>query len=219
LRAAFGDVNTAAEYLMTGIPEELLNMQNEQAYMQQHQQGSMGEQVNLGGQGNVTSQGNTGGQGGLSMGGSMTLDQMLVTLQQQDPQLAQELNTVLNSTEFGELQRRARQDANILPQILMHLAQYNPRIFEFFNNNKELFVQLMLAAPLGGGAQGQQQGQAGDQPQQQNPNAIQITPEEKAIIERLMGFGFTQAHVLQAYFACDKNEEMALNYLLDNQEQ
>lgn len=41
-----------------------------------------------------------------------------------------------------------------------------------------------------------------------------MTEEERAAIDRLVGMGFERNMVIQAYFACDKNEEMTANYLV-----
>ncbi|KHF97937.1 Putative DNA repair RAD23-4 -like protein [Gossypium arboreum] len=48
------------------------------------------------------------------------------------------------------------------------------------------------------------------------PQAVQVTPEEREAIERLEAMGFDRATVLQVFFACNKNEELAANYLLDH---
>ena len=44
---------------------------------------------------------------------------------------------------------------------------------------------------------------------------IEITEEEKAAIERLAALGFDFELAAEA-FACEKNEEMAANYLFDS---
>merc|ERR1719336_85410 len=63
---------------------------------------------------------------------------------------------------------------------------------------------------MGGGAAGPQGGGRG---------VIQVTQEEKAAIDRLKAMGFPEHAAVEAYMVCDKNEELAANYLFNAQDQ
>ena len=47
------------------------------------------------------------------------------------------------------------------------------------------------------------------------PGTIRVTQEEMEAITRLTALGFPKHRAAEAYFACDKNEELAANYLFD----
>merc|ERR1719204_1129603 len=49
-----------------------------------------------------------------------------------------------------------------------------------------------------------------------NPNVIRMTHAEAASIERLKNIGFSQHQALEAFLVCNKNEQMAANYLFEN---
>ena len=42
-----------------------------------------------------------------------------------------------------------------------------------------------------------------------------MTPEEKADIDEIISLGFDKNDALEAYISCDKNKELAINYLFD----
>ena len=48
------------------------------------------------------------------------------------------------------------------------------------------------------------------------PGTIRVSPEEMEAIQRLQSLGFSQGRAAQAYFACDKNEEFAANFLFES---
>ena len=62
-----------------------------------------------------------------------------------------------------------------------------------------------------GGARAGGAGHGGANP----PGTIRVTQEEMEAIERLTQLGFPKHKAAEAYFACDKNEEFAANYLFE----
>lgn len=47
-------------------------------------------------------------------------------------------------------------------------------------------------------------------------NVVRLTQEESEAVARLTELGFDRQMAAQAYLACDKNEEMAANFLFEN---
>ncbi len=48
-----------------------------------------------------------------------------------------------------------------------------------------------------------------------NNSPFNFTEEQKSVIYKLVDYGFSVNDVIQAYIVCDKNEQIALNYLFD----
>jgi UV excision repair protein RAD23 len=75
-------------------------------------------------------------------------------------------------------------------------------------------LAAMAAAMQGMGAPGGPAGGPGGAPP--GTTLISLTAEEKAAVDRLTSMGFPKQRVLEAYLACDKNEEQAANLLMDS---
>merc|ERR1712071_119031 len=95
------------------------------------------------------------------------------------------------------------------PQQLMATAQ------AIGNMPPEQFQQHMMQAMQqgGGGAAGAGAGMGGGMPGQ---HVVRLSEEEMASVDRLTEMGFDRTEAVQAFLACDKNEALAANLLMDS---
>ena len=100
-----------------------------------------------------------------------------------------------------------------LPSILNNLKQRSPQLIELLKQHEEDFKNL-LVAPLSQEDITNFQSLDQELRRPQGPT-IRLTKEESDAVKRLQELGFSQADAVQAYFACDKNEEMAANFLFE----
>lgn len=117
--------------------------------------------------------------------------------------------------QFLHMRQAIQQNPALLPALLQQLGRENPQLLQQISQHQELFIQ-MLNEPVGEGADPPEVGEMGAAGDEGAPvNYIQVTPQEKEAIERLKALGFPEALVIQAYFACEKNENLAANFLLN----
>ena len=125
-----------------------------------------------------------------------------------------------SNPNFGMIRQRILQDPNFYNQFMQQLAQSQPQLFQLIQANPGAFMNLILGGdpnsgvPLGGagaGAHGHG-GPGGANP----PGTIRVSQEEMEAINRLTQLGFPKHKAAEAYFACDKNEEMAANFLFES---
>ncbi|XP_037544761.1 RAD23 homolog A, nucleotide excision repair protein a [Nematolebias whitei] len=117
--------------------------------------------------------------------------------------------------QFLHMRQAIQQNPSLLPALLQQLGRENPQLLQQISQHQELFIQ-MLNEPLGEGGDAPEVGEMGAAGEEGAPvNYIQVTPQEKEAIERLKALGFPEALVIQAYFACEKNENLAANFLLN----
>jgi UV excision repair protein RAD23 len=120
------------------------------------------------------------------------------------------LEMLRNSPQFRALLSLVQSNPQILQPMLQELGKQNPQILRLIQENQSEFIRLINEAPEG--AEGDLLGQLADA----MPPTVEVTPEEREALERLEAMGFDRALVLEVFFACSKNEEMAANYLLDH---
>ncbi|KAH1240094.1 Ubiquitin receptor RAD23b [Glycine max] len=98
----------------------------------------------------------------------------------------------------------------ILQPVLQELGKQNPGLLRLIQEHHGEFLQL-INEPVEGS-----EGDMFEQPEQDMPHAINVTPAEQEAIGRLEAMGFDRASVIEAFLACDRDEQLAANYLLEN---
>ncbi|KAI9873886.1 MAG: hypothetical protein M1830_010430 [Pleopsidium flavum] len=235
MRAAFFNPDRAVEYLLNGIPE---NVQQEQRQASQPApaagatgtreatapepatannpgtapSGDSGDQpINLfeaaaqagrGGSGGRAARTGAGGAAGLAGLGAGAGAGAAAGGEAAAGGLGN-LDFLRNNPQFQQLRQVVQNQPQMLEPILQQVGAGNPQLAQLIGSNPDQFLQLLSEdvdedAPMPPGAQ-----------------AISVTEEEREAIERLCRLGFERDMVIQAYFACDKNEELAANFLFD----
>ncbi|XP_026536384.1 UV excision repair protein RAD23 homolog B isoform X2 [Notechis scutatus] len=117
------------------------------------------------------------------------------------------LEFLRNQPQFQQMRQIIQQNPSLLPALLQQIGRENPQLLQMLNE------PVQESGQGGGGGSGSGGGgvaEAGSR----HMNYIQVTPQEKEAIERLKALGFPEGLVIQAYFACEKNENLAANFLL-----
>ncbi|KAK6147956.1 hypothetical protein DH2020_018868 [Rehmannia glutinosa] len=120
------------------------------------------------------------------------------------------LDFLRNNPQFQALRTMVQANPQILQPMLQELGKQNPTLLTLIQENQQEFLQLINEHVDGS------EGDIFDQGDQDMPHAVSVTPEEQEAIERMEAMGFDRALVIEAFLACDRNEELAVNYLLEN---
>ncbi|CAG4909874.1 unnamed protein product [Colias eurytheme] len=166
LRASFNNRERAVEYLITGIPDDILQEQEAEESADD------------------------------------------------DP-----LSFLRDQPQFQQMRAVIQQNPNLLNTVLQQIGQSNPALLQAISQHQQAFVRMLnepVNAPSGGAAVTAPEEVVVPESQlnQQPQNVIHVSPQDKEAIERLKALGFPEHMVIQAYFACEKNENLAANFLL-----
>mmetsp|Transcript_17838 Transcript_17838/g.28576 ORF Transcript_17838/g.28576 Transcript_17838/m.28576 type:complete len:347 (-) Transcript_17838:67-1107(-) len=205
LRAAFNNPERAVEYLMSGVPPEPAAPAPAAA---------AATAPPASGGGTATAFPAFAGGGGGGGGGGAAAEGPLAELR--------------NHPRFAELAQVVAQNPSMLDQILQALSATNPDLVQTIRENPEDFLQMLeesvggegmddedddpVSAMLDGAHAGHGHGGEGDA----EMGEIELTEAEQVAVDRLVALGFPEEAALEAYLACDRNEELAVNYLLDS---
>ncbi|XP_041999435.1 ubiquitin receptor RAD23c-like [Salvia splendens] len=197
LRAAYNNPERAVEYLYSGIPEqaEIPPVAQPPAGVQPVNPSSQATQPAVPPSGPNANPLDLFPQGLPNMGsnaaGAGTLD------------------FLRNSQQFQALRAMVQANPQILQPMLQELGKQNPQLVRLIQEHQADFLRL-INEPVEG------EGNILGQLAEATPQAVTVTREEREAIERLESMGFDRALVLEVFFACNKNEELAANYLLDH---
>ncbi|KAJ2508446.1 UV excision repair protein rad23 [Coemansia sp. RSA 1939] len=239
MRASFNNPDRAVEYLISGIPEAALRMadeadarnqqqqssQNEDEGAEQEQQASDTEPTSASASGErQTSQAAPASRASRNL--FQQAEQQAASGQQQQQQQGAgriDLEVLRQSPQFRQLQMLVRENPQMLSQVLAELAAQQPQLAVLIRNNQAEFLRMLMEGVYSddGMAEMMQEaqlaeGEGDDGDGDDGVQYIRVTQEEKEAIERLEALGFPHGVVVQAYFACDKNEELAANYLFEH---
>nr|XP_034889558.1 ubiquitin receptor RAD23d-like isoform X4 [Populus alba] len=197
LRAAFNNPERAVEYLYSGIPE--------QAEVPPVAQGpASGVAVNPPAQAQQPAAPPSGGPN------ANPLDLFPQGLPSTGSNAgAGNLDFLRNSQQFQALRAMVQANPQILQPMLQELGKQNPHLMRLIQEHQPDFLRL-INEPVEG------EGNVLGQLASAVPQTVTVTPEEREAIDRLVAMGFDRALVLEVFFACNKNEELAANYLLDH---
>ena len=185
INAAHGQIDLAIEYLYNGIPEGGNN--DFDIDLEEEQGEGEGEEGEGEENNNEDPVKNVASVAKvLCKNNSGALTELLQSIQQTDPDLLNLINE--REDEFKAFLEQPINDNDY-------------RVFQKLSRNMGLVND-----------EGEEQEQEHDSGQIR----INLTPEEQQVIKRLKDLGnFSEADVVQAYFACEKNEELTANYLFE----
>jgi len=161
------------------------------------------EEAETGSQGEEST-GETGGTVGGPIGG-------------EDP-----LQFLRSQPQFAQMRNLLQQNPNLLAPLLQQLAQSNPQLLQLINQHQNEFYEMIqepvdeTASATSGSSAGSQASAGG---QRQGSSYVTVTQQEREAIDRLKALGFSEAMCIQAYFACEKNENLAANFLFSQNDE
>ncbi|XP_048598232.1 ubiquitin receptor RAD23c-like isoform X2 [Brassica napus] len=133
------------------------------------------------------------------------------TQEPEETDLEWSLDSLRHTPEFEHLRPLVQSDPSLLMDFLLMLKEQNPPFFRLIQDNKADFLRLLLEQPQ----EPNNGGDGGNQVGESKETKVEVaTPEDYELIERLEALGFERGDAAVAYFACNRNVQVAANHLL-----
>lgn len=113
----------------------------------------------------------------------------------------------IDQAQIAQLRELLQSNPSLGPLLLQQVAQSSPEVMAQLGNDPAALEQLLGGLAAGG---------AGGRSRQPRGQTIQITQEEKSQLDNLESLGFSRDVALEAWLICDRNEEVAANYLFEH---
>eukprot|EP01089_Gocevia_fonbrunei_P012071 TRINITY_DN2759_c0_g2_i1.p1 TRINITY_DN2759_c0_g2~~TRINITY_DN2759_c0_g2_i1.p1 ORF type:complete len:349 (+),score=138.75 TRINITY_DN2759_c0_g2_i1:336-1382(+) len=218
LRASFNNPDRAVEYLLTGIPPSAQGVpQAASPQARQTPDPSAGA-----GAAAPTAAPTAEAGVGAGLGAGMLPSNLMGMFGAQGAGGAGgHFDWLRQHPQFNQIRSMIQANPHLLGPLLQQLGSYNPQILTLINQHQQEFMALLNepvpeGAGAGAGAGAAPGGAPGVPGGAPGVNYVQVTSEEKEAIDRLAGMGFDRSVVIEAFFACEKNEELTANYLMDH---
>lgn len=121
------------------------------------------------------------------------------------------LNFLREDPRFIQMRRVIRQRPELLSTVLARIGETNPALLAIIREHQDEFVTMLN--------ENEEEASSEEvQSEGQDVQEIILTEEENIVIERLVALGFPRRVVLQAYIACERNEEQTADFLCRHME-
>ncbi|KAG9067861.1 hypothetical protein KI688_011450 [Linnemannia hyalina] len=214
MRASFNNPDRAVEYLMTGIPDHLQAQASAPAAAAPRAPAASGAAAPT----NPAATSTPAAAGAAPATATAVQPQNLFTAAAQAAANARRsaetggagdgadsLAFLRDQPQFQQIREMVQNNPELLQPLLAQLGQTNPHMLQLINQNQQAFLQLLNEG---------NDGEEGHPPA--GANHIYVTQEEQEAIQRLESLGFDRQTAVEAFLACDRDEQMAANYLFDH---
>jgi UV excision repair protein RAD23 len=137
---------------------------------------------------------------------------------------AGELAFLRDNPQFQVLRGMVQSNPGLLQPMLQELGRNNPDLLRVINAHQAEFLAMInepappdgapdvaaLVQQLAAGAGGSEEGEG------EEGMEVELSEEDAAAVERLAALGFDRDACVEAYIICERDEEAAANYLLEN---